>query len=131
VHTCDRRRSASYIRAAFPSVTLEAGFAEADPLWTSDFREPRLARRYRLAQLLDDVFAHDDGVFLSFTSHSGAIGSILEVIGHRNFGLETGGVIPVFIRSERVGGERPAPPDEPSADPPSCPTPAAAALDLK
>lgn len=130
MHTCDRRGSASYIRSTFPSVTLEDGFAEEDPLWTSDFREPRLARRYRLAQLLDDVFAHDDGVFLSFTGHSGAIGSILEAIGHRNFALETGGVIPVFIRSERVDGGRPKPPDEPSADPPSCPTPTDAALRL-
>jgi hypothetical protein len=53
---------------------------------------------------------------------------VLEAIGHRTFALHTGGVIPVFVRSERVSGERPAPPDEPSADPPSCPTEGAAAL---
>ncbi|KAF2271756.1 phosphoglycerate mutase-like protein [Westerdykella ornata] len=123
VHTCDRRRSASEIQHAFPHVSLESGFSEEDPLWTSNFREPRKARKHRLAKLLDDVFAHDDGVFLSFTSHSGAIRSILDAIGHREFGLETGGVIPVFVKAEVVKGARPAPPDEPSEGPPACPSP--------
>ncbi|KAF2742362.1 phosphoglycerate mutase-like protein [Sporormia fimetaria CBS 119925] len=125
VHTCDRRNTATYIRNAFPHAQLEAGFSETDPLWTADYREPELARRYRLAQLLDDIFAHDDGVFLSLTSHSGAITETLEAIGHRAFALETGGVIPVFIKAKKVAGEREQPPKEPSAGPPPCPSPPA------
>jgi broad specificity phosphatase PhoE len=123
VHTCDRRSTASYIRSQFPHVTLEPGFSEQDPLWEAQYREPQSARKYRLSQFLDDVFEHDDGVFLSFTSHSGAIASILEAIGHRQFALQTGGVIPVLVKARRVGGERTAPPKEPSDAPPPCDSP--------
>jgi broad specificity phosphatase PhoE len=123
VHTCDRRATASHIKETFPHVTLEPGFSEADLLWEADYREPRGPRKYRLAQLLDDVFAHDDGVFLSFTSHSGAIVSILQAIDHRLFALETGGVIPVFVKAEKVSGERVKPPKEPSSAPPPCKEP--------
>ncbi|KAI4666536.1 uncharacterized protein J4E79_002575 [Alternaria viburni] len=122
VHTCDRRSTASHIKATFtdPPLTFEPGFSNEDLLWEAGYREPRSARRYRLATFLDDVFATDDNVWLSFTSHSGAIGSILEVLGHRTFALETGGVIPVFVKAERVQGKREVPPKEPSASPPLC-----------
>jgi len=123
VHTCDRRSTASHIKKSFPYVTLEPGFSEEDKLWLADYREPRSARKYRLAQFLDDVFEHDDGVFLSFTSHSGAIGSILEAIGHRKFSLQTGGVIPVFVKAKRVEEKRWKPPHEPSEAPPACDSP--------
>lgn len=73
-----------------------------------------------MSQLLDDIFENDDGVFLSLTSHSGAIGSILEAIGHRQFALQTGGVIPVLMRAKRVDGPREKPPKEPSEGPPAC-----------
>ncbi|KAF2005972.1 phosphoglycerate mutase-like protein [Amniculicola lignicola CBS 123094] len=127
VHTCDRRSNASHITKAFPHITLENNFSEPDPLWESDYREPRSARKYRLETFLDDVFENDRGKFLSFTSHSGAIASILEGVGHRTFALQTGGVIPVFVKAERVDGERVKPPKEPSEGPEPCeepPTPA-------
>jgi broad specificity phosphatase PhoE len=118
VHTCDRRSRRAEIAAAFPHVAFEEGFAEDDALWRADYREPRSARRYRVARLLDDVFAHDAGVVLSVTSHSGAIKAMLHVMGHREFWLETGGVVPVVVRAERVEGEREVPAWEPSAAPP-------------
>ncbi|KAI4933637.1 uncharacterized protein J4E92_003305 [Alternaria infectoria] len=116
VHTCDRRSTASHIKATFtdPPLTFEPGFSNEDLLWEAGYREPRSARRYRLATFLDDVFATDDNVWLSFTSHSGAIGSMLEVLGHRTFALETGGVIPVFVKAERMQGKREVPPKEPT-----------------
>ncbi|CAO2650114.1 Nn.00g014060.m01.CDS01 [Neocucurbitaria sp. VM-36] len=120
VHTCDRRSPKSIIAQNFPHVIFEPDFAEEDELWEADYREPSTARRYRLAQLLDDVFENDGNVFVSLTAHSGAIGSILEVLGHREFALETGGVIPVLVRAERVERERVKPPKEPSAAPPMC-----------
>lgn len=125
MHTCDRRNTASHIQQTFPHVKLEPGFSEEDPLWTADYREPRSARKYRLSQLLDDIFAHDPGMFLSLTSHSGAIGSILEAIGHRKFALQTGGVIPVLVKAKKVHGERIKPPHEPSEGPPVCTSPPA------
>jgi hypothetical protein len=72
---------------------------------------------------LDDIFAHDEGVFLSLTSHSGAIRSILEAIGHRSFALQTGGVIPVVVKAKKVGGQRWQPPKEASEGPPACKEP--------
>lgn len=36
------------------------------------------------------------------TSHGGAIGAILRVIGHIPFRLSTGGVIPVLVKAERI-----------------------------
>ncbi|KAF2732287.1 phosphoglycerate mutase-like protein [Polyplosphaeria fusca] len=123
VHTCDRRSTASQIRDMFPHVELEPGFAEEDRLYEEDYREPPSARKYRLELLLDDVFTNDGGVFLSLTSHSGAITSILEAFGHRKFGLQTGGVIPTLVRAEKVQGRREKPPHEPSDGPPACTSP--------
>ena len=123
VHTCDRRSPASHLLQSFPHITLEPNFSEPDVLWEADYREPSSARQYRLSQLLDDIFANDDGVFLSLTSQSGAIGSILAAVGHREFALQTGGVIPVVVRARRVEGERKKPAKEPSEAPPMCKEP--------
>jgi hypothetical protein len=123
VHTCDRRSTKTEIEKTFSHLTFEPGFSDADPLWEKDYREPSSARRYRLATFLDDVWANDGNVFLSLTSHSGAIASVLEVIGHRKFALETGGVIPVVVRAEKVEGSREVPPKEPSDAPPMCKEP--------
>jgi broad specificity phosphatase PhoE len=123
VHTCDKRSTKSHIAATFPHVTFEPDFSEEDELWEKDYREPVSARNYRLATFLDDVFANDEGVFLSMTSHSGAIASMLEVLGHRQFKLETGGVVPVVVRAERLEGKRSVPEKEPSDAPPMCDEP--------
>ena len=123
VHTCDRRSTKTHIASTFPHLTFEANFSDPDPIWEADYREPASARRYRLAQFLDDIFANDDKIFLSLTSHSGAIASILEAVGHRTFALETGGVIPVVVRAERVDGAREKPPKEPSEGPVICDEP--------
>ena len=120
VHTCDRRSTKTEIETAFPHVTFEPEFSELDPLWEADYREPTSARKYRLATFLDDVFANDGNIFLSFTSHSGAIASILQAVHHRTFKLATGGVIPVFLKAERVEGKREVPAKEPSEAPPMC-----------
>lgn len=104
LHTCDMRSSKSDIEDEFPLYQFEAGFAEEDPLYDPDWRESNTARDARLRELLVDVFEHDGGTVLSFTAHSGAITSLLTVLGHRKFALQTGGVIPVVVRVERVRG---------------------------
>lgn len=120
VHTCDRRSTKAELEKAFPHVTFEPGFSDQDTLWQADYREPASARRYRLAVLLDNIFAEDENTFLSLTSHSGAIASVLEAVGHRAFRLETGGVIPVLLKAKRVDGAREVPAKEPSETPPMC-----------
>ncbi|KAJ5925652.1 hypothetical protein N7454_008291 [Penicillium verhagenii] len=101
-HTCDRRSKASEIKAEFPGYRFEPGFAEDDLLWYANHRETNEERNVRFTELLYDIFANDENVFLSLTAHSGAITSILEIIGHREFPLQTGTVIPVVVQAERL-----------------------------
>ncbi|CEJ56085.1 hypothetical protein PMG11_02308 [Penicillium brasilianum] len=100
-HTCDRRSTKSAIAAEFPRYRFEPGFTEEDELWDPKVREADEHRDRRLLDLLNDIFATDENVFLSLTAHSGAITSILEVIGHRRFPLATGAVIPVVVKAEK------------------------------
>ncbi|KAK2741741.1 hypothetical protein FQN55_008241 [Onygenales sp. PD_40] len=122
IHTCDRRSSKSYIHTTYPSYRFEPHFAEEDPLWDAELRESNSARNARLKQLLDDIFRHDwnKNTYISLTAHSGAITSILEVVGHREFGLSTGGVIPVLVRVERKKGPEPEREIEPPSTAPEC-----------
>jgi len=66
-------------------------------------REDDLSTDKRIEKLLDDIFRHDSSTFISLTSHSGAISSILRVIGHRKFQLGTGSVIPVLVSADFTG----------------------------
>lgn len=59
-------------------------------------------------------------MFVSFTAHSGCISSILEVVGHREFMLATGAVIPVLVRAEKVAGPPPEMVVEPPMRAPKC-----------
>ncbi|KAL8700666.1 MAG: hypothetical protein Q9201_005321 [Fulgogasparrea decipioides] len=102
VHTCDRRSPKSALVAAFPNFTFEPGFAENDELWTPDHRETNAEIDERMQRLLDDIFRHDSTTFISFTCHSGAISSLLRVLGHREFRLPTGAVIPVLVKAVKV-----------------------------
>ncbi|KAL2006899.1 hypothetical protein VTN00DRAFT_9567 [Thermoascus crustaceus] len=120
IHTCDRRSSKSAIQEEYPLYTFEDNFAETDPLWSADWRESNSQRDARLRKLLDDIFTSDQNTFISLTAHSGAITSILEVVGHRPFSLATGGVIPVLVRAERVAGAPPATKIDPPLTAPTC-----------
>lgn len=102
-HTCDKRSTRTVIHQAFPDFPIEDGFAEEDELWRADHRETHEEHDARNQALLDDIFAHDDHEVLSLTSHSGTIASILRVLGHREFKLPTGGMIPVLVKATRVG----------------------------
>ncbi|MCJ1231458.1 hypothetical protein MMC12_008135 [Toensbergia leucococca] len=100
VHTCDRRSPKSYIQNEYPTYEIEVGFTEEDELWLPDKRESNSALDARMKLLLDDILTDENSDFISLTSHSGAIASILRVIGHREFRLVTGSVIPVLVKSE-------------------------------
>ncbi|TPX17723.1 uncharacterized protein E0L32_002824 [Thyridium curvatum] len=105
IHTCDRRSSKTYIQTSFPTFKIEAGFTELDELWRGTEGEPEAAQAIRSKALLDDIFSHDDNTWLSFTSHSGQIRSILSVLGHRSFSLSTGQVIPVLVKAQNFRNE--------------------------
>ncbi|RMZ88847.1 hypothetical protein DV736_g3925, partial [Chaetothyriales sp. CBS 134916] len=120
LHTCDRRSMKSEIAVRWPDYRFEDGFTEQDKLWRADLRESGSALRERLRGLLDDVFEHDDSTVISFTAHSGVIGAILEATGHRRFPLQTGGVIPVLLKVDRVQGKRPKVDVDPWEPKPDC-----------
>jgi broad specificity phosphatase PhoE len=77
VHTCDRRSSKSFIEERYPEWKLEEGFKEEDPLWSASERESDEAMDVRSKRVLDDVFESDGNTWISISSHSGEIGSIL------------------------------------------------------
>ncbi|KAA8571632.1 hypothetical protein EYC84_001626 [Monilinia fructicola] len=108
-HTCDRRRSKAYIHTFAPTWKFEPDFVEEDPYWRANYSETQEAENRRFKTLLDDLFMNDNSTFISLSSHSGAINTILRVIGHRSFPLQTGAVIPVLIKGQYVLGEDPNP----------------------
>lgn len=76
-HTCDRRHSKTYIHQNFPTFKFEKGFAEEDPYWTELKAEPQAAQDARSKAVLDDIFTNDHSSYISITSHSGEIASLL------------------------------------------------------
>ncbi|PNS19160.1 hypothetical protein CAC42_1896 [Sphaceloma murrayae] len=105
VHTCDKRSTKTAIQARHPSTLFlfEEDFAEDDPLWLSDVRETDEDIDTRIRKFLDDlVDAKPHERVLSLTAHSGAIASILRVVGHRPFALQTGGVLPIVLKTRRI-----------------------------
>jgi hypothetical protein len=105
VHTCNWRSDRSYIEAMFPWYRFEAGFTEDDELWRSYESETGDAQDARAKAVLDDVFRGadgDSGAWVSITTHSGAASRLLQVLGHREFRLSTGQIIPILVKAEAV-----------------------------
>lgn len=101
-HTCDRRSNKTYIHDNFPTYVFEKGFSENDLLWEALHGETDVDQNIRSKKVLDQVHAQlsKDTEYVSVTSHSGEIASILEVLGHQIFSLSTGAVIPVLVKAE-------------------------------
>ncbi|KAM3546357.1 hypothetical protein ARSEF1564_000632 [Beauveria bassiana] len=104
IHTCDHRSNKTYIRSIAPQFTFEAGFTEEDELWRGKQGEGETSdgQKARNKVVLDDVFTNDANTWISITSHSGEIASLLGVLNHRKFGLQTGQIIPVLVKAEVV-----------------------------
>jgi broad specificity phosphatase PhoE len=105
IHTCDRRSTRSSLTAAFPDVSLsfEEPFPEDDPLWLPHLREPGPAQDIRSRAALDSIFTQERRMVISITSHGGTIASTLRVLGHRDYKLGTGGIMPVVVRVGKRG----------------------------
>lgn len=102
MHTCDRRSNKTYIHDLVPTFKFEDGFTEDDELWRGTEAETSDHQLARSKALLDDIFTTDEATWMSFTSHSGEIRSLLSALGHREFSLSTGQVIPVLVKAEVV-----------------------------
>ncbi|KAG5641717.1 hypothetical protein DXG03_004404, partial [Asterophora parasitica] len=99
VHTCDKRRTRTYIRKTFPQFNIEHGFSENDPLWEADVRETDAHIAGRAKKILDLVFQNDRDIFISVTGHGGIINGFLASVGRPRYGLATGGILPVVIKA--------------------------------
>ncbi|KAL6715772.1 putative phosphoglycerate mutase pmu1 [Lecanora helva] len=124
-HTCDRRGSKTYIHDSFPSYKIEPDFTENDQLWEALHGETTIDQAIRSKTVLDQVFKTDRNTYISITSHSGEIASILSVLGHRTFSLSTGAVIPVLVKAQTIGGSTPSTSEQPFTPICTCTTPPA------
>ncbi|QRV72817.1 phosphomutase PMU1 [Ceratobasidium sp. AG-Ba] len=100
-YTSEHRSTKAQIQATYPAFDIEEGFTEEDQLWGENFSEldPKFSTRIR--STLDKIFGtilESSDTYVSITCHSGVAAAILRIIGHRNFPLSAGGVIPVVIK---------------------------------
>lgn len=104
IHTCDKRRTRTYIHETFPEYLIEDGFTEEDALWKPDVRESWDDVDVRAKAVLDMIFENDKEQYISITAHSGFINACLRVTDHPLWALPTGGVIPIVVKAtaERV-----------------------------
>ncbi|CCG22907.1 hypothetical protein CORT_0D00590 [Candida orthopsilosis Co 90-125] len=102
IQTESKRHSKSYIKENWDYVNFEDEFTEEDELWSNTTRETSQHRKYRAAAVLSDIFeASKDDKVVSLVSHSGLIGSILDVVGHRNYPVDNAKLIPVLIQKKK------------------------------
>ena len=65
-HTCDKRRTRSYIHAEFPQLSIEPGLTEADELWHPEKRERWAMVMHRGRLVLEAMFEKDQEMCMSF-----------------------------------------------------------------
>ena len=111
VHTCDKRKTRTYIATSYPRFIIEDGFTELDELWSPTVRESTAQVAERARKVLDVVFQNDIDalckinlfyfvhfillifilVVISITAHSGFINGFLTAVGRPSFTVPTGG----------------------------------------
>jgi len=105
VHTCDKRKSLTYIQSTFPRFQVEDGFKEDDELWTANARETKEHVTARARTVLDSIFTGDEETYISITAHGGIINGFLTNLGREPYALPTGGVLPVVVKAVLSGGQ--------------------------
>ncbi|KAI3406976.2 hypothetical protein KGF56_000269 [Candida oxycetoniae] len=103
IQTESKRHSKTYIHSNWPYATFEDGFTEDDKLWEANSRETGQHRKFRAASLLNDIFdsTSSDEKVISIVSHSGMIGSLLKVVGHREYPVDNAVLIPVLVQRKK------------------------------
>lgn len=61
VHTCDKRRSRTYLQSEFPEFNIEEGFTEDDELYDPNVRELSSHVIERAHSVLDFIFENNEG----------------------------------------------------------------------
>ncbi|KAF9459982.1 phosphoglycerate mutase-like protein [Collybia nuda] len=99
LHTCDKRRTKSYIQQAFPLFDVEPGLTEHDTLWDEHSREEMTGPAERAKKVLDHIFENDNETFVSVTAHILIIHGFLQCVGRALYEIPTGGVLPVIVKA--------------------------------
>ncbi|KAK4169806.1 histidine phosphatase superfamily [Cladorrhinum sp. PSN259] len=102
MHSCDRRRTRSYLEKTFPGFIIEDGFAEEDELWKPDARETRAQHAVRVTKVLDELFEKDPATIISWAVHCGTIIALYLATGHKVVCVRPGSVVPVLVKAEIV-----------------------------
>ncbi|EGV61817.1 putative phosphoglycerate mutase pmu1 [Yamadazyma tenuis] len=102
-HLCNKRSTKTQILERFSShgFVTEPGFTEEDELYTEQ-EEKFDDMCFRMNGFLQRAFDEWDDSVLNVTSHGGTIKCLLAVVGHRNFTISTGGMIPVVVKATRT-----------------------------
>ncbi|KAI3402817.2 PMU3 [Candida oxycetoniae] len=107
IHTCDKRSTRSIINQRFTGkgFEIESSLTEEDELYQDDYRETVDEQAMRMNSALQELFSEcgKDESIIGITSHSGSIRTQLMVLGHRSFAVQTGGMVPVFVKALRRG----------------------------
>ncbi|CEL55770.1 putative phosphomutase PMU1 OS=Saccharomyces cerevisiae (strain ATCC 204508 / S288c) GN=PMU1 PE=1 SV=1 [Rhizoctonia solani AG-1 IB] len=101
-YTSDHRSTKNDIQKTYPGVIFEKSFTEEDQLWSKSVSESNKHFMSRMKATLDHIFEdllEDTDTFISITTHSGVAAMILQLIGHRDYPLPAGGVVPVVIKA--------------------------------
>lgn len=104
ISTSSKRHNKAYIEKHFPNIEFEEDFEQFDQLWDSGLHETTPHCQFRAKKFLDQLFK-DKSTISYVVTHSGFISSVLDVIGHRDFGISTGQMIPVIIE-QTLGKEK-------------------------
>jgi broad specificity phosphatase PhoE len=102
LHTCDKRRNKSYLQRTYPDFNFELGFREEDELWGPIYEETFEQQVIRVRTVLDSIWQNERATYISMTAHGGTIAAILANLGHRNFRLQTGAMIPVVVKGTYI-----------------------------
>lgn len=78
---------------------LDPSFTEHDELWNPIYEEQSPQQALRTQQLLNAIWADDPSTFISITAHSGTITGFFTAVGHQQFGVQTGGFVPVLVKA--------------------------------
>jgi len=108
VHTCDHRSNRTYIAESFPTYKIDPELSEDDEIWNGVTAETSSAQDYRSKIVLDEVFSTDSSSIISITTHSGEGASLLRVLGHIVFSLNTGAIIPILVKAETISSAPPS-----------------------
>lgn len=103
-HTCDKRRTRSWIAENWPAYTIEEGFSEEDVLGGGDKDQVETEEEHkaRMLRALGDVFDRDGNEVVSWTIHSLAMQALLKALGVPCFRVHPATTVALLVKGERV-----------------------------